>query len=53
MAEFGERRGAGGQRLEEGSLREGSKGLLESRFLALRVQPSHGFVDGDPPQKEI
>jgi SRSO17 transposase len=33
--------------------REGSKGWLESRFLALRVQPSHGFVDGDPPHKEI
>ena len=26
---------------------------LESRFLPLRVQPSHGFVDGDPPHKEI
>jgi SRSO17 transposase len=33
--------------------REGTKGWLESRFLALRVQPSHGFVDGDPPHKEI
>jgi SRSO17 transposase len=33
--------------------REGSKGWLESRFLALRVQPSHGFVQGDPPHKEI
>jgi len=33
--------------------REGSKGWLESRFLSLRVQPSHGFVDGDPPHKEI
>ena len=33
--------------------REGSKGWLESRFLALRVQPSHGFVDGDPPHKEL
>jgi SRSO17 transposase len=26
--------------------REGSKGWLESRFLAVRVPPSHGFVDG-------
>ena len=26
--------------------REGTKGWLESRFLAVRVQPSHGFVDG-------
>jgi len=33
--------------------REGSKGWLESRFLALRVQPSHGFVHGHPPHKEI
>ena len=33
--------------------REGSKGWLESRFLAMRVQPSHGFVHGDPPHKEI
>ena len=33
--------------------REGSKGWLESRFLALRVQPSHGFVDGEPPHKEV
>src|SRR5437879_5662013 len=33
--------------------REGSKGWLESRFLAVRVQPSHGFVDGEPPHKEV
>lgn len=33
--------------------REGSKGWLESRFLSLRVQPSHGFVEGDPPHKEL
>ena len=33
--------------------REGTKGWLESRFLSVRVQPSHGFVDGDPPHKEI
>lgn len=33
--------------------REGSKGWLESRFLALRVQPSHGFVRGQPPHKEV
>jgi SRSO17 transposase len=33
--------------------REGTKGWLESRFVSLRVQPSNGFVDGDPPHKEI
>lgn len=33
--------------------REGTKGWLESRFLCVRVQPSHGFVDGDPPHKEL
>ena len=33
--------------------REGSKGWLESRFVAMRVQPSHGFVDGAPPHKEV
>ena len=33
--------------------REGSKGWLGSRFVALRVQPSHGFVDGQPPRKEV
>lgn len=33
--------------------REGSKGWLESRFLAVRVQPSHGFVDGKAPHKEV
>jgi len=33
--------------------RQGTKGWLESRFVALRVQPSHGFVRGQPPHKEI
>jgi SRSO17 transposase len=33
--------------------REGSKGWLESRFMAVRVQPSHGYVDGKPPHKEV
>jgi SRSO17 transposase len=33
--------------------REGSKGWLRSRFMAMRVQPSHGFVDGQPPRKEV
>ena len=33
--------------------REGSKGWLESRFLAMRVQPSHGYADGKPPHKEV
>jgi SRSO17 transposase len=33
--------------------REGSKGWLESRFWAMRVQPSHGFQEGEPPHKEV
>ena len=33
--------------------REGAKGWLESRFWATRVQPSHGFHEGRPPQKEV
>ena len=33
--------------------REGTKGWLESRFYACRVQPSHGFKAGRPPHKEV
>jgi SRSO17 transposase len=33
--------------------RQGTKGWLESRFVALRVRPSHGFVRGQPPHKEV
>jgi SRSO17 transposase len=33
--------------------REGSQGWLESRFYAGRVQPAHGFDEGDPPHKEV
>jgi SRSO17 transposase len=33
--------------------REGTKGWLESRFYACRVQPSHGFHAGRPPHKEV
>jgi SRSO17 transposase len=33
--------------------REGRKGWLESRFHAARVQPAHGFDDGDPPHPEV
>jgi SRSO17 transposase len=33
--------------------RQGTKGWLESRFVAFRVQPSHGFVRGQPPHKEV
>ena len=33
--------------------REGTKGWLESRFYACRVQPSHGFNEGQPPHKEV
>src|SRR5207253_699726 len=33
--------------------REGSKGWLESRFWAVRVQPSHGFHEGREPGKAI
>jgi SRSO17 transposase len=33
--------------------REGSKGWLESRFDACRVQPSHGFHESRPPHQEV
>ncbi len=33
--------------------REGAKGWLESRFWAMRIRPSHGFVRGQPPHKEV
>jgi len=33
--------------------RPGTKGWLESRFVAMRVQPSHGFVRGEPPRREL
>jgi SRSO17 transposase len=33
--------------------REGTKGWLESRFWAARVQPSHGFHEGRAPHKEV
>ncbi len=33
--------------------RQGTKGWLESRFVAMRVQPSHGFVRGEPPHKKL
>jgi len=33
--------------------RQGTQGWLTSRFWALRVQPSHGFVQGAPPHKEV
>ena len=33
--------------------REGSQGRLKSRFWAGRVQPSHGFHEGQPPHKEV
>ena len=33
--------------------REGSKGRLESRFWAARVQPSHGFHEGRNPGKAV
>jgi SRSO17 transposase len=33
--------------------REGSKGPLRSRFLARRVQPAHGYVEGEAAGKEI
>jgi SRSO17 transposase len=39
--------------VEESSLREGSKGWLESRFWAGRVQTSHGFHEGRNVGKEI
>jgi len=33
--------------------REGTKGWRESRFYACRVQPAHGFAEGDPPHPEV
>jgi SRSO17 transposase len=33
--------------------RAGTKGWLESRFYAGRVQPAHGFDEGDPPHPEV
>jgi SRSO17 transposase len=33
--------------------RAGTKGWLESRFYACRVQPAHGFDEGDPPHPEV
>lgn len=33
--------------------RQGTKGWLASRFLALRVQPAHGFVQGAPPHQAV
>lgn len=33
--------------------REGSKGWLESRFWATRVQPSHRYNQGQPPENEV
>jgi SRSO17 transposase len=33
--------------------REGKRGWLESRFHASRVQPAHGFDQGDPPHPEV
>jgi SRSO17 transposase len=33
--------------------REGTKGWLTSRFVAVRVQPSHGYHEGAAPHKEV
>ena len=33
--------------------REGTQGWLESRFYPCRVQPSHGFNEGQAPHKEV
>jgi SRSO17 transposase len=33
--------------------REGTKGWLESRFYACRVQPAHDFDEGEPPLPEV
>ncbi|MGO9520091.1 MAG: hypothetical protein ACLPND_23890 [Candidatus Korobacteraceae bacterium] len=33
--------------------RAGTKGRLESRFYACRVQPSHGFHEREPPHPEV
>jgi SRSO17 transposase len=33
--------------------REGTNGWLTSRFLSVRVRPSHGYHAGEPPHKEV
>jgi len=33
--------------------REGTKGWLTSRFVSVRVRPSHGYHEGEPPHKEV
>lgn len=33
--------------------RQGSRGPMRSRFLARRVQPAHGYVEGEAPGKEV
>jgi SRSO17 transposase len=33
--------------------REGSKGKMSSRFIGLRVQTAHGYVEGEGPGKEV
>jgi SRSO17 transposase len=33
--------------------RQGSRGPMRSRFLARRVQPAHGYVEGDAPGKQV
>jgi hypothetical protein len=33
--------------------REDSKGKMSSRFARLRVQPAHGYVEGEAPGKQV
>ena len=38
-----------GKRFRTVAWREGTKGAMRSRFLALRVQSAHGYVEGEAP----
>jgi len=38
---------------KQGRWREGTKGGRAARFYACRVQPSHGFHEGQPPHPEV
>lgn len=41
------------QRFRAVTWREGSKGKMSSRFLGLRVQTAHGYVEGEGPGKRV
>jgi SRSO17 transposase len=41
------------QRFRSVTWRDGSKGKMGSRFLGLRVQAAHGYVEGEEPGKRV